>query len=248
MQLTVLGCHSPFPAAGGATPGYLLQAAGKKILLDCGSGVLAQLANRMPLYEVDGVILSHLHLDHISDFFVLQYAIMVAIHLQQREKRLPLWTPAQPYRWFSMLEKNPFTETNVIKEGLVIQLTEQLSVQFYQTEHSIPCYAMKIKEGERTLLYGADSGLQTDWAKMALEPDLFICEASFLHRDLPADRTGHLSAKQAAQAAVSIRAKSLLLTHLYPEYDPEEIKQEAASIFAGHLYVAKTGFTYHIGK
>jgi ribonuclease BN (tRNA processing enzyme) len=248
MQLTVLGCHAPFPAAGGATPGYLLQAAGKKILLDCGSGVLAQLAKIMPLYEVDGVILSHLHLDHISDLFVLQYAIMVAVHLQQREKRLPIWTPAQPYRWFSMLEKNPFTETHVIKEGLVIQLAEQLSVQFYQTDHAIPCYAMKIKEGERTLLYGADSGLQTDWAKMEVEPDLFICEASFLHQDLPAGRTGHLSARQAAQAAVSLRAKSLLLTHLYPEYDPGEIEQEAAAIFAGALYVAKTGFTYRVGE
>ena len=55
---------------------------------------------------------------------------------------------------------------------------------------------------------------------------MFVCEGTFLQRDLPEEPVGHLSVKQAAEAAERIRAKGLLLTHLFPEYDRDEIEEE----------------------
>lgn len=47
MLLTVLGFQSPYPGPAGATPGYLIQTAYTNLLLDCGSGVLAQLTRHL---------------------------------------------------------------------------------------------------------------------------------------------------------------------------------------------------------
>jgi ribonuclease BN (tRNA processing enzyme) len=242
MRWTVLGCNSPFPGPGGATPGYLLEANGNRILIDCGSGVLAQLAKKMPLYELDAVVLSHLHHDHISDFFVLQYAIMTATKQKKRTVPLPVWAPAEPAHWYSKLGYEAFIEKNVIEDGRTVSLGYRLEFSFYRTDHGIPCYAMKICDGKHTLLYGADSGPNTNWLQMADSPDLFVCEATYLQKDLPSQPSGHLSAQQAAQAARQIRAKKLLLTHLYPEYDPKSIQQEAESVFTPSI-VAEQGLS-----
>ncbi|MBK5244372.1 MAG: hypothetical protein JJE18_04980 [Eubacteriaceae bacterium] len=43
MKLTVLGNTGPFPAPGGACSGYLFESNGSRIILDFGSGVMANL-------------------------------------------------------------------------------------------------------------------------------------------------------------------------------------------------------------
>ena len=67
MQLIVLGTDGPYPGASKACSGYLLSYGNTKILLDCGSGVLARLQCHQDLNQLSAVVLSHLHYDHISD-------------------------------------------------------------------------------------------------------------------------------------------------------------------------------------
>jgi ribonuclease BN (tRNA processing enzyme) len=247
VKWTVLGCHSPFPGPGGATPGYLLETDGTRILIDCGGGVLSQLACFMPPYELDAVVLSHLHHDHLSDMFILQYAIMTARKLGKRTKPLPVWAPEHPAGWHAKLRYGDHIRLHPAAEGMEVTFGERLRIRFHRTDHSVPCHAMVITDGRHTILYGADSGPATDWHRMAEEPDLFVCEASYLHRDLPKEPVGHLSARQAAEAAVGIRAGTLLLTHLFPEYHPEEVKREAAEVHPRCL-VAETGLVVDVGQ
>ena len=75
MKLTVLGPCGGFPAAGEATSGYLLELDGRHILIDCGSGVLSNLFRFISLDQLDAVILTHLHTDHICDIPMLKQAI-----------------------------------------------------------------------------------------------------------------------------------------------------------------------------
>lgn len=246
MKLTVLGCHSPFPGADGATPGYLLEVDGKRILIDCGSGTLSKLAQTIKPYEIDAVLLSHLHHDHISDFFVLQYAIMLSHKQKIRQHPLPVWTPDQPSHWYASLSYGSYIEKHVVQQGQTILLSDRVTVTFYQTQHSIPCYAMKIQDGKHTLLYGADAGPQTDWESMGKAPDLFICEASFLHQDFPSEEKGHCSAQIAGQVAEKLGAKRLLLTHLYPDYAPEDLQIEASNQFSSEVMVARSGLSIQL--
>lgn len=231
MKWTVLGCHSPYPPKDGATLGYLLEANGRNLLIDCGSGVLAKLSAYIDLDKLDGVILSHLHHDHISDFFVLQYAVRLQIQRKKRKKKLAVWAPDRPQHWAKRLSYHDLIDVKPLIEGRAFEPISGVVVKGFLTDHAIPCYALVIKDGSHTILYGADAGPKTRWKQMVNAPDLFICEATFLHQDLPLQKIGHLSAKQAAIAAKEINAKRLLLTHLFPGYDPQEIKREAEAIF-----------------
>ena len=77
MIFTVLGMNGPYAAAGGAGSGYLLRDDEMKenILLDCGPGVAARIQKYIGLRSLSGVVLSHLHYDHMSDMLALQYAL-----------------------------------------------------------------------------------------------------------------------------------------------------------------------------
>lgn len=245
MKWIVLGYQSPFPGAGGATPGYLLETEKSRILIDCGSGVLATLARRMYPHELDGVIVSHLHPDHFSDIWVLQNALLIANRYQFRSHPLPVWSPDRPSAWFGHIQANSFMDVHVIEEDKELTVGD-VRVQFFRTDHSIPCYAMKVSNGPYTILYGADSGPKTDWSKAGMNQDLVILEATYLEENVPKNPHGHLSAKQAGRVAEKMKAKRLLLTHLYPEYDHDQVFQEAKEEFRRDCIVAKMGLEINL--
>lgn len=248
MKWTVLGYQSPFPGPNGATPGYLLEAKGKKILIDCGSGVLAQLSKTLFPYELDAVILSHLHADHIADIWVLQYALKIAERNYDYFQPLPVWMPDQPKRWFDMIRAKPLMKIQVITEKSGIDFGSGLTVKFHRTDHAIPCYAMEFCDGKTTLLYGADSGPSTLWEQMGTGHDLVVLEATYLKENLPSNLSGHLSARQAGQVAETMKAKSLLLTHLYPTYDRLQVIREAKESYSGNCMVAEMGLTINFNN
>lgn len=242
MEWTVLGFQSPFPGPGGATPGYLLTTrTGQHILIDCGSGVMSVLPKYLPAHKLDAVILSHLHHDHMVDILTLQYALDLYQLNGIRSEPLPVYAPDEPACWWEKLHYKTVTKPRLIDEQSVIE-TGGVRIQFHRTDHGILCYAMEISDGLHTILYGADSGPRTNWEAMCQEPDLFICEATFLDRQIPEDEVPHLSARQAAEAAEQLGAKQLLLTHLYPENDPNQLLREAAPHYSGTLHIAREGW------
>ncbi|PTM58903.1 MBL fold metallo-hydrolase [Desmospora activa] len=245
MKWTVLGCHSPYPGPGGATAGYLLQTANKNILVDCGSGVLAHLGKIMRPDQLDEVWLSHLHHDHIADFFVLQYAILTALRLKRRSRPLLVRTPLAPHEWADRLTYHDTIAIREVKDGDHLK-QDGLSVRWYRTDHGVPCYAMVIASEEGTILYGADAGLSTDWEGMIQRPDLFICEGTYLHRDKPSAPMAHHSVREAAEAAALIGARTLMITHWFPELDPQEIEAEAEAFFQGNIRVAQSGLAVEV--
>ncbi len=79
MRLTFLGTGSAMPTGSRMQSGYLLERDGNRLLVDCGSGVLHSLAQTDTGYEgVDTVLLTHHHLDHVSDLDVLMKARWLA--------------------------------------------------------------------------------------------------------------------------------------------------------------------------
>ena len=90
MIITTIGWWGAYPGAGDATAGFLLGSEGTSILLDCGSGVLARLQHHIDLQNLDAVILSHYHWDHVADLGCLQYATRIQMDLGRRTSALEI--------------------------------------------------------------------------------------------------------------------------------------------------------------
>jgi len=79
MQITFLGTGSAMPTGERQQTGLLLEGGDRPLLVDCGSGVLSQLASTDVSYEgVDTVLLTHHHLDHVADLLPLLKARWLA--------------------------------------------------------------------------------------------------------------------------------------------------------------------------
>ncbi|MGG1661327.1 MBL fold metallo-hydrolase [Brevibacillus sp. NRS-1366] len=244
MRVTVLGYQSPYPGPGGATPGYLLETNKVRILLDCGSGVLSQLGKHLPMYEIDAMLLSHYHHDHIADVGVFQYGLMVHQLFGQRDasRTLPIYAPEAPEANAQALTYRDATRFHPVNEQTTLTIGD-VHITYLRTDHGDgdPCYAMRLESNGRVLVYGADSGPGTRWETFARGADLFICEGTYLDHNKPQKPNGHLSVRQAAELAQSLACRSLLLTHLFHSYQEDEVFAQAEAFQTGTCYVASIG-------
>ena len=93
MYLTVFGNNASFPRAYGACACYLVEACGKKVLLDMGSGSLSQLQRTEDLAALDMIVVSHLHFDHMGDLFCAKYQLETRRAWGETVPKIPLLAP-----------------------------------------------------------------------------------------------------------------------------------------------------------
>jgi len=67
VRLIVIGSSPAWPNAGGAHSGYVVESEGKRLLLDCGPGVLGRLRETEAWPSLDAIAITHFHLDHWGD-------------------------------------------------------------------------------------------------------------------------------------------------------------------------------------
>ena len=222
MQLTVLGCHGPYPCAGGATSGYLLRHEGNALLLDCGSGVLGRLMALWDPALLSGVLLTHLHFDHMSDMLVLRY------YLESRVCTLPEYVPPdEDSPQLMLLKDTPAFRVQPYPEEMEIA---GLKVTACPVRHPVPCRALRLTDGERTFVYTGDSNVCGSLAPFAAGADALLCDAAFLQSEWK-EAAPHMSARQAAELARDAGVKKLYLTHLPVRHAWETVQAEARAVF-----------------
>ncbi len=236
MKLTVLGCSGPFPAAGGACSGYLVQSGGTNLLIDCGNGVLANLQKFIKFEELDAIILTHLHSDHISDMYVLKYAVQIKRKRGQFDRILEVYAPPEPTEEYGRLDVRDAFELRAITAETELKIGD-LRLTFAQMKHPSMDFAVKIECGDRTFVFSGDTSWTEELISFSKEADLLMLDAGLLEKDLT-EGAPHLSAAQCGLIAQQACAKKLLLTHLWPEYDPIELLKEAERSFSNSEVVS----------
>ena len=221
MKLHVLGCHGPFPPAGGSTSGYLVEHKGQTILMDCGAGVMGRLMRLCDPGDLAGVLLSHLHFDHASDLLVMQY------YLEIVGKTLPVYVPGEDESAFRGLLTAPAFDVRPYPELLEIA---GLTVTTMPVRHPVPCRALRLTNGNKTLVFTGDTNDCEGLATFAKDTDLLLADAAFLEEEW-ADTKPHMSAAHAAKLAVDANAKSLYLTHLPVKHEPFTLLKEAQAVY-----------------
>lgn len=224
MKLTVLGKYGPYPKAGGACSSYLVSCGGFNVLLDAGNGSFANLQRHMDYRDLDAVILSHLHSDHLSDLLVMRYAIQI-----KKSPSIPLYLPGTPESMYGLFREEKAYQTAVIADGMQVRIKNAV-LTFRKMTHGVDSFAVKIECGGSTLVYSGDTSLNDGLAGFAKGADALLCDAAFSDETLPANPP-HLSSAQAAGIAREAGVGKLFLTHIFPEQDESVLLGQAKTIF-----------------
>jgi ribonuclease BN (tRNA processing enzyme) len=242
MKITILGRWGAFPEAGEATSGYLIQEDGINLLLDCGSGVLAQLQKHLPIEELDACLITHFHHDHIADFGCLQYAIMISQQLGKRAGALPVYAPCEPSDKVDYFKGAKGTLFQSIRPETTLQIGS-MKISFLKTIHPIYCLAVKITSKGRSLVYTADTALFTELIPFSRFADLLIAETSF-YMGQNGEAYGHMNSIDVGKLAKEAEVKRLLLTHLPHFGDQQQLLQEARTVYKGPIHIIQIGESY----
>ena len=221
MKLYVIGCHGPYPVAGGCTSGYLVEHQGKALLMDCGSGVMGRLMQLWNPAALEGVLLSHLHFDHASDLLVMRYYLEIA------GKTLTVYVPPEDDSPFRALLTAPAFDVRPYPAELDIM---GLNIATLPVRHPVPCRAIRLTDGEKTLVFTGDTNDCPGLDAFARNADALLADAAFLTPEWT-DQKPHMSAAGAARLALDSEAKVLYLTHLPVRHAPETLVREAKQVF-----------------
>lgn len=223
---------------GQATSGYLLQAGRHSILLDCGSGVLGQLQQYIELEEIDAVVLSHYHHDHVADLGCLQYAARVLMDLGKRDKPLDIYGHAEDGN-FAGLTYHEFSRGHAIDTVTPLCLGD-VTFTFQRNVHPDPCFSMRVESNGKVLAYISDTQWEDGLVQAAKDADLLICESS-LYNEYKGVVSGHLTAGEAGRIAQEAHVKNLVLSHLPHFGNHADLVAQAAGVFNGPVKLAETG-------
>ena len=218
VRVTVIGSSPAWPNPGGAHSGYLVEDS-KRLLLDCGPGVLPRLRDMEGWPQLDAVAITHWHLDHWGDLVPWVWGTMY--RNEGRERHPALIVPPNGRRHledigsrlgFSDMFERTF-HMSEYQPGIPF-VVGSLAVTATRVPHyTLETYAFRVESQGRVLAYSGDSAPSDELVSAARDADLFVCEATLLHGDLDGEPRGHLSLEEAVSAFEESGAKRLLVTH-----------------------------------
>jgi ribonuclease BN (tRNA processing enzyme) len=264
MRLTVLGKSPSWQDAGGACSGYLVQDDDTTLLVDCGNGVFSKLRERIDYVDVDAVVISHLHADHILDLVPYSYALSYAP--RQQPVPVPPWpgtdNPARPRLIAPPGAREVFRQLvgswgneDLIEKAFALEEYEEssrpevgpLRLEFRSVPHFTETFAINVTttNGGGKLGYGADSRPAPELSEFVQGCDLLLIEATLPRPERTGIR-GHLTPGEAGEHARAAGARRVVITHISDELDATWARTEASRAYGGPVDVAREGAVYKI--
>jgi len=252
MRLTILGGSAAGPNPGQGCSGYLVESGQTQVVLDLGPGTLPELRQHVDFRAIDGIILSHMHLDHSLDILALRYAL--AYNPVAPTQRMPLWLPpgglafldrlrgalsepTNPEDFFAVFETREYDPEDVLPIG-------ELAFTFARTVHYVPCWAIRAANGvDGDLFYTADTGPSANLSTAARDAYVVVAEGTERGESRePFEARGHLTPSEAGRLARDAGASLLVLAHLWGEDNPFSAVAEAETAFGGEVLLATPGY------
>ena len=261
MRLTVLGCSGSGPGPASPASGYLVDADGTRLVLDLGNGTVGALQRHLDPWQLDAVVLSHLHPDHCADTSAL--VVYRRFHpfppFDPTQRPLPVYAPVEaPGRLGAAYapsaaeraetDLGDVCEFYVLGDGSVATIGP-VTLRAAAVDHPVEAYALRVEHGGRSLVYSGDTGPCDGLATIARGADVLLCEATWPHvtqwwNEPP--RGVHMSGRQAGEYAAAAGVGRLLLTHVPVWFDGDALAAEAREVFDGPVELAVADGRYDI--
>lgn len=234
-QLTLIGtgtCQLQEHRVGSSV---LLDLDGTKILYDCGRGVTQRLAQLgVKTDEIEHIILSHFHPDHISDLIPFLHSALWS-RIDKRSVDLNIYGPKGIHKVldhvFSLVGKEHFDEA-AFSVNVEEETGETLAVDQFEFEY--------------TLLEPANNhGLRFEWNEQVFaitgDSDYHDAAVAFLQgADLAIVDSGHPTEDQLIELAVRAQPKKIVCSHLYAELNGNQLNKKArAQGFKGEFVIGE---------
>lgn len=241
MKLVVLGSGTCVPSLKRNAPGYYLEAEGRRILVDCGSGTLLQLERAGKSYkDIEAVFITHRHPDHFADLMPLIHALLATPKFI-RDKDLTIFTPTGFKEYYDRAIA-PLLGTPRDFSIQVAEISDKLDYDPFHiitadTVHSDDSIAYRFESGNKSIVFTGDTDYDQGIIALSQNADLLVADCSF--PDSMKAR-GHLSAKECGLVAKKAGVKKLLLSHIYPAGSPDSDRvRESREVFGGHVVLAE---------
>lgn len=242
MRLTVLGSSASYAGPGQACAGYLVEHGESKVLLDCGNGVVANLGQVTDPLTLDAVFITHGHPDHFLDIYALQALLRYAP--EGPAQPLALWAPSGLFERMGCLLSErgraelaeAFVVNELVAEETVI--VGDMAVTPLLVDHTDTTFAfvLETKDGTR-LCYTSDTKPGAAILRAATRATLLLAEATLPERYR--GRAPHMTATEAGELAREAGVARLVLTHVWPTNDRNDMLAEASAVFGNAVCIAR---------
>jgi ribonuclease BN (tRNA processing enzyme) len=248
MIFTVLGCGAAYPRPGGACSGFLVSADGANVWVDAGNGTFARLQEFVSYREIDALVLTHGHADHVADVLPLMYALGFDPQ-EPPTTSLLVYAPGDVEA--SLTWPLGGTSLEIFKKVFEFRSIAVpfeiggISFQPFRTKHPAETYGLRISNGGRSVVYTSDTGTFPELADACRDADILVCEATYVD-GVEAAPGVHLWAREAGRVATESGAKRLVLTHIWSTFETKQAVDEAAAEYDGPIEAAVEGNRYKL--
>lgn len=246
MKITILGTGSFYANKERSGAAYLLEADGKKILIDCGPGALFRLSQiGVKPEDIDYVFISHFHADHTSDLFAFQmrFRLNEFFGTKKLEKLPTIYGPngiknftkklSHVYQLYAFENWSEIKYENLRKK---IRLGN-IIVKAFKTKHtafdvSAKAYSLRFEFEGKSFVFSGDSVKDVGVEKASKNANLFICDASYLKGKA---NQAHMDTWEIGEIAKASNVEKVILTHFYPNTEGVDMVSEVKEKFSGEV-------------
>jgi ribonuclease BN (tRNA processing enzyme) len=244
MRLTFLGTGSAMPTGDRHQTGLLLESGEARLLLDCGSGALHRLAETEVGYEgVETVLLTHHHIDHVSDLMPL----LKAKWLAGSESLTIAGPPGTEDLLDGLLSVHGYMEGRL---DLSVREVEPgsfdlagFAVEAMETRHSMTCHAYRFAAGtDGEITVSSDTEAFPELASFADGSDILVHDCSFPDG---VDVSNHPTPERLGEVLAGHAFGTVYLTHFYPHTRGKhrEMLDSLSQVYEGEVRFAHDGLT-----
>lgn len=263
MKLTIVGSSGSMSGPTSAASCYLVQAPGIdpetgesrlwSLVMDIGPGGFGQLWTYLEPRDLDALLITHGHADHMAD--VISFQVYLRWNPGGTLEGMPLYGPSQIRDrvhqidgYMTHKEKCTF-DHRTVEAGSTFQVGP-MTVTAFPGNHPVESYGFRIEgpsvngDGPATIAYTGDTDMCEGMKSMAAGVDLLLAECGFTE-DVKT-RGIHLTGKRAGELALESGAKATVLTHIQPWTDPEVPAGEFEAVTGEFPQVAAPGMTWEL--